>query len=250
MMPPSEVSTSLIALIALDSEWEMTNYLGVITARGGSKGLPGKNIRPIGGKPTIAYSVEAALGSRYLTRTIVSTDDKEIAGICRDYGAQVPFIRPEDLSTDHIPHLPVLQHAVGFVEAEGDPVDVVILLQPTSPLRQAHDIDRSIELFLEREADTVISASETVYVVAEGDDGLISSLSDTKVGQFRRQDFSRMLDLNGAVYVMKRDDIMERNRMLGDRVYAYVMARRDSIEIDDQEDFDLVQLIMSKRGSS
>jgi len=123
------------------------SVVGVILARGGSKRLPGKNIRPLMGKPLIAYSVEAARGAKSLSRTIVSTDDAEIARRAVENGAEVPFLRPTELATDESPVSSALEHAVAWLESQGTTVDTVVLLQATSPLRRSEHIDGAVALF-------------------------------------------------------------------------------------------------------
>ena len=133
------------------------NVLGLIPARGGSKGVPRKNIRQLAGKPLLAYTAEAALASSRLTRVILSTDDEEIAEVGRSCGLEVPFLRPAKLAEDTTPTLPVVQHAVQFLETRGEQFDAICLLQPTNPLRQTSDIDGCIELLESAEADTVFT---------------------------------------------------------------------------------------------
>ena len=224
--------------------------MGIITARGRSKGLPQKNILDLCGKPVIAYSIEAALGSKYLDRVIVSTDDEEIASISRKYGAEVPFMRPLELATDTVPHLPVLRHAIEFMKnEEGYHADAIVLLQPTSPMRRAEDIDGAVELFIKRSADSVISVVETIYVVEESPEGTLQPLLKSQVGHFHRNYPNRLYDFNGAVYVIRRREIIERNRMLGERTYPYVMDRKRSLEIDDENDLNLVALMLKAGGA-
>ena len=138
--------------------------VAVITARGGSKGIPQKNLRTVLGKPLIAYSIEAALQAKTLTRTIVSTDDETIAQVSRQYGAEVPFLRPQHLATDTATSIAVLQHAVTYLaEQEGYLADIVVCLQPTSPLRSAEDIDQAVNLCLRSGADSVVSLCQAKH---------------------------------------------------------------------------------------
>ena len=135
--------------------------LGVITARGGSKRLPGKNIRPLGGKPLIAWTAEAALESRFIKRVLLSTDDPQIAEVVQKWGVEVPFIRPASLAQDDTPHIPVLEHAIHWLkENQGACPDYLFILQPTSPLRTAEDIDSAIEIAIQKNADAVIGVCE------------------------------------------------------------------------------------------
>src|SRR3989344_6738402 len=135
--------------------------LGVITARGGSKGIPGKNIRPLLGKPLIVYTIEAAKNSGVFDRLILSTDDKEIADVAQKCGCDVPFMRPDELAQDDTPHLPVMQHAVQWLkDNENYEPDYVMILQPTSPLRQASHIKEAVDLILSKGTDAVLSVAE------------------------------------------------------------------------------------------
>ena len=131
------------------------NVLGLIPARGGSKAIPRKNIVDLAGKPLLAYTCQAALECNTLTQVILNTDDEEIAAIGRSYGVAAPFLRPENLATDETPILPVIQHTLAWlVEQAGFETDIVVLLQPTSPLRKAEHIDAAVQLMLDSEADT------------------------------------------------------------------------------------------------
>jgi CMP-N-acetylneuraminic acid synthetase len=139
----------------------IANILGVITARGGSKGIPGKNIKLLGAKPLIAYTIEAAKKSRLLTHLIVSTDDEEIAAVAKQYGAEVPFMRPKELSQDNTPHLPVMQHAIEFMEKKlGIIFDYSVIFQPTSPFRTVEDIDGTLQKLIDTGADSAVSVCE------------------------------------------------------------------------------------------
>ena len=131
--------------------------LGLIPARGGSKGVPGKNIKLLGGHPLLDYTARAALASRCLARVILSTDDEAIAAVGRSAGIEVPFLRPGELATDQAPTLPVIQHAVRYLEGQGDSFDAICLLQPTNPFRRPEDIDACIDLLEARKADAVVS---------------------------------------------------------------------------------------------
>lgn len=223
--------------------------LAIITARGGSKGLHRKNILDLCGKPVIAYSIEAALESRHLDRVIVSTEDEEIAAISRQFGAEVPFIRPQELATDAATHISVLQHAIGHMETEKAYLaDAIVLLQPTSPLRTAKDIDAAIELFRATAADSVVSVAPTIYLIEEYPDGTLHPIMESQVGDFHRHYPNRFFDLNGAIYVVRTTEIMEHNRMLGARTFPYIMEKKRSLEIDDKEDLEIISLILRTKG--
>lgn len=219
------------------------NILGVITARGGSKGIPGKNIKLLGGKPLIVYTIESAKKSKLITHLIVSTDDEKIADVCRQYGADVPFMRPKELAQDITPHLPVIQHAIKFMEEKSGIVfGYVVIFQPTSPFRTADDIDSTIQKLIDTGADSAVSLVEFekgMHPVKakklEGDRVLAYCMEE--VEGIRRQDIPTAYRRNGAVYAMKRDLLLKDNRLYGDFVAGYVVPKERSIDIDESFDW-------------
>jgi CMP-N,N'-diacetyllegionaminic acid synthase len=231
--------------------------LCIITARGGSKGVPRKNIRLVGGKPLIAYSIGTALEVReHLFRIIVSTDDNEIAEISRQYGAEVPFMRPPELAMDKTPSLPVLQHAVRFVEEQDRAtIDWVLLLQPTSPLRTKNDIMSTLELARRGGCDSVISVVEVPIhplFIKRIENSRLLPFSETfmEIEGTRRQDVQPPAYVrNGAIYLTKRDVLMERNSIWGDIIRPYVMPPERSVNIDSEMDLILVNLMLQSGGS-
>jgi CMP-N,N'-diacetyllegionaminic acid synthase len=225
--------------------------LGIIPARGGSKSIPRKNIKVLGGKPLIAWTIETALKSDRLGEVIVSTDDEEIAGVSRTWGAKVPFIRPSELGQDSTPTLPVLQHAVSWYEgAKGCVPDIIIVLQPTSPFRRAEHIDEAIKVMTETGADSVVSVC-----VAEHSPYWMKRLEGSRVFPFlndapeytRRQDLPPVYRLNGAIYVSRCDVIMKQNRILGIDTRAVIMDVESSIDIDSNLDFRLAEILLADR---
>ena len=230
--------------------------LAILTARGGSKGVPRKNIRPVCGKPLIAYSIETALQVRdQLYRIIVSTDDAEIAEISRQYGAEVPFLRPAELAADKTPTLPVLQHAVRFVEEEdGIRIGWVLLLQPTSPLRTKEDILAALELARCGGCDSVISVVQTPthpLFMKRIENNRLLSFSDVLVEKegTRRQDAQPPAYVrNGAIYITRRDVLMERNSIWGETIRPYVMPPERSVNIDSELDLKLAEVMLQARG--
>ena len=228
--------------------------LAVIPARGGSKGVPRKNIRDLCGKPVIAWTIETALAAGdVLHRVIVSTDDAEIAEAARASGAEVPFTRPAELATDTAPGLSVIQHAVAFVEEEEEkPVDWVLVLQPTAPFRNADDISESLRLAREGGCDSVISvtrvlAEHPILMKKIKDDRLLPYCIEEKEGT-RRQDYDPPAYIrNGAIYLTRRDVLMESNSIWGEVVRPYVMPEERSYDIDSERDFKLVELVMRER---
>jgi|TARA_Y100000310_G_scaffold344034_1_gene454673 N-acylneuraminate cytidylyltransferase/CMP-N,N'-diacetyllegionaminic acid synthase len=220
--------------------------LAVITARGGSKEIPRKNIKKLGGRPLISYTIESAKKSDLITNLIVSTDDKEIADVSKKYGADVPFMRPKELSQDNTPHLPVIQHAVSFMEDKlGITFDYVVILQPTSPFRTEEDIDGTIQKLIDTNADSAVSICQwkgTHPISAkklEGDKVLPYFVEETTT---RRQDLQKVYQRSSAVYVIKHDKIMEKNQKVGENIVrgnivGYTVPKERSIDIDGPLDF-------------
>jgi CMP-N-acetylneuraminic acid synthetase len=222
--------------------------LGVITARGGSKGLPGKNLRPLGGKPLIAHTIDTARDSGAFDRLVLSTDDEAIAAEARTRGCAVPFMRPAELARDETPHLPVLQHAVSWLAAHDryEP-DAVMILQPTSPLRRAVDIRQSIALLDTSGADSVVSVSEvpahynpmrTLRIGGDGVASLFVTGEPVRRRINRRQDMPAAWTMNGAVYLFKTVVLTAAEPSLyGNRTAAYVMPPEFGISIDSLDDW-------------
>lgn len=224
--------------------------LGVIPARGGSKGVPGKNIRGLGGRPLIAHTIEAAATSR-LCRTIVSTDDPEIAAVARSHGADVPFRRPVELATDDARAVPVMQHAVAAAEAMGDDAyDVVVMLQPTTPYRRAADIDEALELLDSTGADSVISVTDVgghhparMKFLEAG--RLIDPPFAESYENQPRQELRPMYIRNGAIYATRRH-VLDAGGFKGDDCVALVMPEWRSVNIDTESDFLLAEFLLAE----
>jgi CMP-N,N'-diacetyllegionaminic acid synthase len=229
--------------------------LAVIPARGGSKGVARKNLRLMAGKPLIAWTIEAALAmGEALTQVIVSTDDVELAGAAENYGARVPFLRPSQLAEDCSPMLPVLQHAVANVEAEqGAKFDWVLLLQPTAPLRQPEDIRAALRLAAITDCDSVISvvqvfAVHPILMKRIENERLVPFAIEEKEGT-RRQDYQPAAYMrNGAIYLSRRDVVMEKNSIWGDSVCPYVMPEERSASIDNEIDFRVCEAMLESRS--
>ena len=228
--------------------------LAVIPARGGSKGVPRKNIRDLCGKPVIVWTIETALAAGDdLHRVIVSTDDPEIAVTAKAFGAEAPFMRPAELATDEAPGLPVIRHAVKFVEEEeGTPVDWVLILQPTAPFRNADDITEALRLAREGGCDSVISVTQVmaehpILMKKIENDRLLPYCIEEKEGT-RRQDYDPPAYIrNGAIYLTRRDVLMEDDSIWGEVIRPYVMPEERSYDIDSERDFRLVELVMRER---
>jgi CMP-N-acetylneuraminic acid synthetase len=232
----------------------MGRVLAVIPARGGSKEVPRKNIRLLHGKPLISYTIEAALAVQHLFhRIIVSTDDKEVADISKEFGAEIPFLRPVELSGDEVPMVPVLQHAVRFIEQQdGITFDWVYLLQPTVPLRMPEDLEKAMQLAQDVACDSVISVVQVFSVhpilmkrIEEG--RLLPYCIEEKEGT-RRQDYQPPAYMrNGAIYITRRPILMERNSIWGTRICPYIMPPDRSLGVDSELDFKMIDLLMSEK---
>lgn len=230
--------------------------LGVIPARRGSKGLPGKNIRLLAGRPLLSYTAEAARASKGLDAVLLSTDGEDIAAVGRAWGIETPFLRPLELATDEASTALVLRHAVEWFEhARGVQVSAVVTLQPTTPLRLAEDVDRAVALFGDHQPDadsliTVCDASEhhplTLY---RADGPFLQPFLQEFNPTTRRQEFGRVYWRNGAVYVTRRDFLFSTGRVVSDRPLFLEMPRSRSISIDDSFDFALAELFLANRRS-
>ena len=229
------------------------NILGVITARGGSKGLPGKNIKLLHGRPLISYSISAVQKSTLVSRLIVSTDDEEIASVARAEGGEVPFIRPAELAQDDTPHLPVMQHAVSFMEnQEGLTYDMAVIFQPTSPFRLVEDIDLTIQKLIDHpEADSAVSLCEVegsahpLKVKKMEGDSVVSYCMEESEGM-RRQDFPMAYKRSGAVYVIRRETLLQKERLYGDLVVGHIVPKERSIDIDTPLDWVRAEYILDE----
>lgn len=217
--------------------------LGIIPARGGSKGVPRKNLRKLAGKPLLEYTAEAALASTRLSRIILTTEDQEIAEAGRQCGIEVPFMRPESLARDDTPMLPVIRHAVKTLEDSGDRYDAICLLQPTNPLRRPEDIDNCIRLLDEQEADSVVSMLPVPvefnphWVWFSDSNGYLKIATGEEMPIPRRQELPAAWHREGSVYVTRRDVLVERNTFYGTRMIGYMMDPEKTVNIDTMEDW-------------
>jgi CMP-N,N'-diacetyllegionaminic acid synthase len=232
--------------------------LGVITARAGSKGIPGKNTKRLAGKPLIVYTIESARASGVFDRLILSTDDEEAARIARELGVEVPFVRPPALCADDTPHLPVMQHAVSWMRDEQryEP-DWVMILMPTSPLRRPEDIVESLALAIRSGADSVVSVDEMpphfhpMRAVTIDDDGwarLLVGDRPVKRRPARRQEMPTAWVFNGAIYLLRAGLLFDpaEPSLYGDRVAAHVMPAPYGSNIDDPEDWANVERLLGR----
>ena len=223
--------------------------LGVITARGGSKSIPQKNIKLMLGKPLLAHTIEAAKKSGVFDRLIISTDDERIAEVAREYGCEVPFIRPAELAQDDTPHLPVMQHAVAWLRDNQNYLpDYVMILQPTSPLRQHFHIRESVELAGSSKADSVVGVAKLPeqfnpnrsLFVADGE-GFLKLFSGRPLYErhYQRQLASDTYLNNASIYLFKPDLLFdeENPNLFGEKTLPYVMDEKYSVDINTEEDW-------------
>ena len=224
--------------------------LGMINARGGSKGVPRKNIKPLGGKPLIAWSIEVAEQVPEITRCIVSTEDQEIADIARRHGADIPFMRPDHLASDTAVQLDtIIYNFEKMEELEGREIDAVALLQPTQPFRTAEDVSGCISALLEYKADSAITIAPNkhhpygLWTKRKDNKGLELFMKDSaSVQGFNRQQVDTLYMRTGAVYVISRDTLLNKKSLYGDYVEGYVVdAPRSWINIDDLHDWEMAE---------
>lgn len=228
------------------------SFLAIIPARGGSKGIPKKNITIINGKPLIQYTIDEAKNSKYLDRLIVSTDDKEIAEVAEKCGAEVPFLRPEELATDNAKTIDALIHTVTELEKIGSKYDYVVLLQPTQPLRKSWHIDEAIQKIVETNEESLVSISEVkehpILMRTIDEYGKVKNLMKIS-STVRRQDFPSFYKVNGAIYINKINENFTENTSLNDNKLAYLMDREYDLDIDEPIDLELFKLILKLNKS-
>lgn len=232
------------------TETRSSKILGIIPARGGSKGIPHKNIRFLNKRPLIYYSIRAAEQSRLLDHFVVSTDDAQIAQMAQSLHSPV-VLRPAKLAQDDTPMVPVLLHALEELAKKGQTFDHVIVLQPTCPLRTAKDIDQALTLLLETKADSVVSVYQVfdhhparMYAVKRG--RLVPLM---KEGTFtRRQSLPPVYHRNGAIYAMRANVLLKDKTVVGKDARAYIMPREVSVNIDDEVDLKLAEILLKEKG--
>ena len=220
--------------------------IAIIPARKGSKGLPGKNIKDLIGKPMIAYSIEEALKSKHITEVVISTDCKEIEEVAVKYGAKSPFLRPEHLATDNAKAIDNYIYVIDRINKEfGYDVKDFVVLQPTSPLRKVEDIDGSIELFKGKNADSVISYTEEHHPIEWHkyitDEGKFENIFEERL--INRQEIKKSYFPNGAVFVFDYE-LIKQGKYFSDNSYAYIMPRLRSVDVDTIEDFKYIEFLM------
>ena len=223
--------------------------IAIIPGRGGSKGLPKKNIKPLLGKPLIAYTIEAALKAKLISRVIVSTDNEEIAAISKQFGAEVPFMRPAHLSEDDSKAIDVYEHAIRWVEnSQNSKVTEFAVLLPTTPLRNENHIDEAIELFYKKNAYSVISYTEEDHPIewhkkVADDLSFIDIFDENSIDN--RQNYQKSFYPNGAIYIFT-NKVLETKKYYSQNSFAYLMEKQFSIDIDDSFDFELTSCILKQ----
>jgi N-acylneuraminate cytidylyltransferase/CMP-N,N'-diacetyllegionaminic acid synthase len=227
--------------------------LGFVTARGGSKGLPGKNLRDLCGKPLIAWSIETALRSETIDELVVSTDSQEIADVSRRYGAEVPFLRPSALATDTATSIAVVAHAIDWLRAAGREYDILVLIEPTSPLRETHDVDAAVRQMIDAQAGAIVSvcradATHPAFIYRKGAGERLTPYDIELATSPRRQDVEPMFFLEGTVYASKIGTLLERGTFCHEGTVGYEVPKWKSPEVDDIVDFLLIEAIMRHRG--
>lgn len=225
--------------------------IAIIPARGGSKGLPGKNIKPLNGKPLIVYTIEAALASDYISEVILTTDSDEIASVAQKAGATIPFMRPAELAGDKSKAIDVYIYTIERLKKEkAIEVHDFIVLQPTSPLRLKEDIDASIQLFRQKKADSVISVTEAshppVWAKKINSKGILTDYFPEYSTNINRQEIEPAYMPNGAIFIFKYSLLKDKYRYYFSRTYPYIMPAERSVDIDSQLDFDFAEFLLSK----
>lgn len=222
--------------------------LAIIPARGGSKGIPKKNLHMLAGKPLIAWTIEEAKKSKYLDRLILSSEDAEIIAVAKKWGCEVPFVRPLELAADDTPGIEPVLHALDNLK--NDHYDYVMLLQPTSPLRRSNDIDNCIEHFVLHKVPACVSVVESeqnpCWMFSLDQKGNLKSLTNLKKLVVRRQELPKYYALNGALYIAKVNWIKEKRTFITEETLAFIMPRGRSIDVDSSFEMDICEYLLLK----
>ena len=225
--------------------------LSIIPARGGSKGLPGKNIKELSGKPLIGWTIEAALNSSKIDRVICSTDDAQIASVAESFHCEVPFIRPNKLAQDDVPLVDVVAHAIDYLEKNGESYDAVITLQGTSPFRTSDDIDKAIEFFINRNAKSLMSLCEAstppFWHYSINKFGYTSPVIDNEYVDERRQKIPKTYIRNGAIFINMIDTFKKWRDFFKPDPIGYIMEPTHSVDIDDIHDFLYAEFLLNQK---
>lgn len=225
--------------------------LAIIPARGGSKGVLRKNTRNFCGKPLIAWTIEEALKCKYIDRLIVSTEDLEIATVAKEFGAEVPFLRPEQLAQDATPGIGPILHALDCLsKQENFNPDLTCTLQCTSPFRKTYHIDEALERIVAGGHDSIIGVCESEvnpYWMKRIENGRIKDFITTKINYTRRQDLPKVYRLNGAIYIARTAVLLKKGNWYTNNTVPYVMDKASSIDIDDLQDFKIAEFLMKEK---
>lgn len=229
--------------------------IAIIPARGGSKGLSGKNIKEMNGKPLIWYTINAAKKSKFVDKIIVSTDDNEIAKITKSYEVEVPFMRPKKLARDDSLAIDNYIYTIDRLNKEFNySIGEFIILQPTSPLRTSLDIDNAIQIFKEKKADSVISVSEAIHPPIWSktidEKGILRDYFDIKIGNKNRQNIEKAYMPNGAIFILKYSLIKEKYSYYSNKTYPYIMPLERSIDIDSKLDFEFAEYLIKNNAKN
>ncbi len=228
------------------------SVVAVIPARGGSKGIPRKNLVRIGGQSLIGYAIAAAQGASSVDRVVVSTDDIEIAEVAKTLGAEVPFLRPAALASDHAPMLAVLQHMLEWLQFQDRIIEAIVLLQPTSPMRTSNHIQEAVDLFRVSAASSVVSVTEVphrfnpVSIMKLSPNGTLTPFLDEDVVVTRRQDKPKAYARNGPAVLVCHPESLLAGELYGKRCIPYIMSEKDSLDIDNPDDLDLANSVLQK----
>jgi N-acylneuraminate cytidylyltransferase/CMP-N,N'-diacetyllegionaminic acid synthase len=233
------------------------SVIAIIPARGGSKGLPRKNIKELCGKPLIAWSIEAGLGSKYIDEMIVTTDSEEIAHIARAFGASVPFMRPTELASDTATSFDAIKHTLDYCEnALNKKFDYIVLLEPTSPLRDRNDIDMAIEQLLSNpQASALVGICKTesqnpAFLVKKNDENFLVGYENKNMKVLRRQDISDVYFFEGSIYVSHVETLLTEKTFYHERTLGYEVPKWKALEVDDLDDFVMIEALMKHKGSN
>lgn len=234
----------------------MRKVLGIIPARGGSKDIPQKNIRLLGGKPLVVWTIEKAKKAKSLNRLVLSTDSEEIAEIAEKYGTEVPFLRPAELARDDSPTIDVIRHCLEHLKkAENYSPDAVVILQPTTPFRKPEDIDKAIALYFQNNMSTIVSVSKVPghynpewQLVIDDVTGMLTTLKGENLLKLktRRQLLRDTYYRNGEIYVFNPNNVVRKNSIYGDTVTALITETKVNINIDTDIDFECAEFLLER----
>lgn len=228
--------------------FQKKKILGLVTARSGSKGLPGKNFKPLNGKPLVQYALEAGLHSQFIDKVVLTSNCQQCIKIATKMGCEPPFVRPEELSTDKVSSFDVIKHAIEFLEAQGEKFDLFVLIEPTSPLRTSKNIDEALELMFNTDAQSLVSVARMDdqhpnFVFKRTDENKLAPWLDVEFSPLRRQDVTEAFYLEGSVYITFIETFLQRKAFCHDNTSFYEVPKWMAPEVDDIWDFIYVEAI-------